>query len=191
MRFQIAIIRILAEVRPVTADQLSINVGMDTGQVENILDMFKKSGAEVAENGAIVGLILTTRPTPHRFVVNEQELFAWCALDTLFLPAYVGRLAQVISRCPVTRKEIHLLISPAGTQNTFPSSAVISVVTDPSKVPCSTAGADSELCSRMRFFYSRASAESWQKDHPETAILDLDEAFRVARVLIDQMKLTA
>ena len=42
---------------------------------------------------------LTIAPMPHRLRVNRRELYAWCAWDTLFLPALLDATLEVESTC--------------------------------------------------------------------------------------------
>ena len=53
-------------------------------------------------NAAFLGWELTLRPTPHGFNVDGKQLYTWCALDTLFFPAVIGRPARVESPCAAT-----------------------------------------------------------------------------------------
>jgi len=186
VRLQIQAIRALAEGHPVSAQRLSADLGLPVEQVEAIIRQLGSTGVEVDSEGRLVGVVLTLNPTPHRFRVKGNDLYAWCALDTLFLPAYLEETAQVESMCPVTGEVIHLTITPTGVASYSPGSTVISII-DPSKVSCSTRGPQSAVCSQMHFFYSREAAETWQVNHPGVIICSIDEAYRVAQISIDLM----
>ena len=65
------------------------------------------------ETGNVVGAALTTLPTPHRVSFGGSfgdsfggDLFAWCALDTLFIPGLLDQTADVESTCPVSNSPI-------------------------------------------------------------------------------------
>ncbi len=187
VRFQVQAIRALAEGHPVSAQRLGADLGLPVEQVAAIIGQLGSAGVEVDEEGCLVGVVLTLNPTPHRFRVKGKDLYAWCALDTLFLPAYLEETAQVESTCPVTGETIRLTITPMGVAEYNPASTVVSLV-DPSKVSCcSTRGPQSAVCSQMHFFRSREAAETWQIDHPGVVICTVEEAYRVAQVSIDLM----
>jgi alkylmercury lyase len=56
---------------------------------------------EVDQSGNVVGWGLTFIPTPHRFRMNGQQFYTWCALDALTYPALLRLPAGVESSCPV------------------------------------------------------------------------------------------
>ncbi len=186
VRLQVQAIRALAEGQPVSAQQLATDLGLPVEQVEAIIQQLGSAGVEVDSEGRLVGVVLTLNPTPHRFRVKGNDLYAWCALDTLFLPAYLEETAQVESTCPVTGEMIRLTITPTGVASYSPGSTVVSII-DPSKVSCSTRGPQSAVCSQMFFFHSREAAETWQIDHPGVVICTVEEAYRVAQISIDLM----
>ena len=55
---------------------------------------------------------LSLRDTVHRFTVAGVRLSAWCALDTLFLPAVLDQTATIASASPVTGGQVRLTVSP-------------------------------------------------------------------------------
>ncbi len=57
-----------------------------------------------------------------------KELYAWCSLDTLFIPGLLGEDAEISSTCPVSGDPIRLRVTPAGVQNFSPPDAVVSIV---------------------------------------------------------------
>ncbi|MFQ5569517.1 MAG: alkylmercury lyase MerB [Rhodothermales bacterium] len=187
VRFQVQAIRALAEGQPVSAQRLAADLGMPINQVEAIIGQLGASGVEVDGEGRLLGVVLTLNPTSHRFRVKGGDLYAWCALDTLFLPAYLEETAQVESTCPVTGETIRLTITPTGVTSYSPESTVVSIV-DPSKVSCcSTRGPQSAVCSQMHFFRSHEAAETWQTDHSGVVICTVEDAYRIAQISIDMM----
>jgi hypothetical protein len=46
------------------------------------------------------------------------------------------------------------------------------------------AGPDSAICTQMPLFASREVGERWQGDHPDVAIVDLDQAHEIARAYV-------
>lgn len=86
-RFQETILRLLAEGSPVPVETIASATGRAASEVERVLGA---GGAEMDEQGRLVGLGLTIRETPHRFTVGGRSLYTWCALDTLIFPGRPG-----------------------------------------------------------------------------------------------------
>ena len=61
-------------------------------------------------------------------ILDGSELYAWCALDTLFLPDLMGRSADVESTCPVTGQEIQLTVAPDHIESSNPDGIVVSII---------------------------------------------------------------
>ena len=118
---------LLADGQPISAEQLASVSTESTHQVAEILRQVRDDGAEFNERGELVGLVLTLNPTPHEFRVGGRDLFAWCALDTMFLPGLIGRRARVRSTCPVTGSTIELTVSPTGVADVDPPETVLTV----------------------------------------------------------------
>ena len=99
----VQIMRLLANGRPVSPEQLGEVCSLQQEDTVEIVRQFQTMGlAELDEKGKIVGMVLSLRPTAHRFHINGRELFTWCAVDTLFLPALLQQEADVESNCPTT-----------------------------------------------------------------------------------------
>ena len=79
------------------------------------------------EAGNIVGAALTTRETPHKVRVGGRDLYAWCALDTLFIPGLLGETADVESRCSSSGEPIRLTVSPDSIDACEPPGTWLSV----------------------------------------------------------------
>jgi alkylmercury lyase len=161
-------------------------VNMPVEQLEAIFEQFAARGGEFDEEGNLVGASLTLNPTPHHFRVKGNDLYAWCSLDTLFLPGLIGETAVIISTDPVSGEPIHLTITPHKVKEYCPSSTVLSISvpgiscrTETSTGPAT--GPQSETCSQMYFFTSRETAETWLKDSPGIAIFTVEEAWQLAK----------
>ena len=82
---------------------------------------------ELDDHGRVVafsGLSLT--PTGHRFTVGGRQLYAWCAWDTLFLPALLDQPAHVESSCPVTGAPVRLAVDQSGVRHVDPEDVGVS-----------------------------------------------------------------
>jgi alkylmercury lyase len=179
-----AVVRLLAEGRPVTLEALAIATGWSAEQVAGYVENTRRSGVEV-EDGAIVGLALTLRPTAHRFRVRGNDLYTWCGFDALFLPIVLREPAEVASTCPVTGAEIRLRVEADGKVSAaVPEAVVVGVVGEEVTSCCSVAGPGSAICTQMPFFADREAGERWLADHPGVAIVDLDQAGEIARAYV-------
>lgn len=187
-RFADTLLRLLSEGKPVSAERYAAVVNLSVGQIQEEFEQARVSGAEFDEDGNLIGNALTLKPTRHHFKVNGKQLYAWCSLDTLFLPGLIGKTAQVESTDPITGETISLTISSEGVSNLTPATAVSSIVVPGMTSNCESCvphqtGPESAVCSQMHYFASRASAERWLQDHPDVAVLTVHEAFELAKVV--------
>lgn len=168
------LVRLLAEGRPVSPEEIAAAAELPLARVESLLD---RGGAERDESGAVVGAGLTLRPTPHRFTVEGQELYTWCALDTLIFPALLGTTAHVESPCHATSRPVRVTVTPTEVQALDPASAVVSfLVADAGPIRHA-------FCDYVHFFSSAAAAEAWLEQHSGAVVQPVAEAFRIGRVL--------
>ncbi len=65
------------------------------------------------QQGRVVGFSgLTLRPTAHSLRVGDRQLYAWCAWDTLFLPALLDETAG--DPCSGRTTDADEAVRPAG-----------------------------------------------------------------------------
>jgi len=182
--FELAILRTLAEGRPVSPQQIAASTKLALNAVRGIFQSLREGGADFDAQGNLVGMVLTLIPTPHEFRVKDKQLYAWCALDTLFLPGLIGAPADIISTCPATGAEVRLTMTPEGIDSAHPTDAVLSVVVPGFSAACKPGqpgGAQGPVCSSMHFFRDRQAASTWLVAHPDLAMLALKEAWELAR----------
>ena len=184
MRVTDLMLQLLAEGQPVSPEDFSQAAGIPAAEVREFFTEYRESGGEFDEEGHLVGAALTLNPTPHQLIINGRTLFTWCALDALFVPGLIGMTAQVNSKCPVTRQEIRLTVTPVGVTNCDPETMLLSMTipgisckTDRSKT---WTGPESDTCSQIHFFATRAAAHEWLQDHPDVVIFTVEEAWRLA-----------
>lgn len=122
------LVRGIAEAGAVTPDEFSHNISLDPAEASELFSRLAAFGLESDETGRIVGAALTTKPTPHKIRIAGKRLFAWCALDTLFIPGLLGEVGEVESTCPVSQVPVRLTVTPEGVQVVDPPDAVLSVV---------------------------------------------------------------
>ena len=118
----------IAEGQPVSTTGFAQRTGLDAEAVDEIFSQMRNEGSEFNAEGALVGKVLTQIPTPHHFNLSGKELYAWCALDALFLAGLMGRTAQVESTCPATGQEIRLTVAPDHVESSNPDGIVLSII---------------------------------------------------------------
>jgi alkylmercury lyase len=143
-----------------------------------VLDQFPS--AEWDDQGRVVGLGLTLRPTPHRLELEGNALYAWCALDALLFPVLLGRQASIESPCRGTGDPMHIEVTPAGIEVVEPPSAVVSIV-----AARDLATFRRISCNNKHFFSSPEAASRWLERHPQATILPAEDAFRLGRLIAE------
>lgn len=123
-----SLVRGIAETGSVNPDEFARENQLDSKQASDLFASFAAMGFEFDADGKIVGAALTTRQTPHSVALEDKQLFAWCALDTLFIPGLLGETAEIESTCPVSITKIRLTVAPDGVTALEPAEAVISIV---------------------------------------------------------------
>ncbi len=169
---------LLARGKPASPEEIAAASGKSPEEVRATLDQFPS--AEWDEQGRVVGLGLTLRPTPHRLELEGSTLFAWCALDALLFPVLLGRPASVESPCRGTGEPVNIELTPAGIEQVEPPSAVVSIV-----AARDLATFRSVSCNSTHFFSSPEAASRWSEKHPEATILPAEDAFRLGRLIAE------
>ena len=176
-----ALLRLLSHGEPVTIAGLAAATGQATDAVQRAVAGW--SDTEYDLQGRIIGWGLTLRPTPHRFNIDSKHLYTWCALDTLFFPAVIGRPARVESQCAATGTPIRLTVDPTvGVSALAPSTAVVSIVTPEQMSSVRTA-----FCNPGRFFATPDAAREWQGKHSGMEVLSVIDAYRASRPLSEML----
>ena len=172
-----ALLRLLSDGEPVTIAELAAAAGRASDVVQRAVAGWNDT--EYDNQGRIIGWGLTLRPTPHRFEIDGKQLYTWCALDTLFFPAVIGRPARIESPCAATGIPIRLKIDPtAGVGAVDPPTAVVSIVT-----PEQMSSVRAAFCNPGRFFATPDAARDWQRRHPGMEVLSVVDAHRASRSL--------
>ena len=180
------LLHLLSEGKAVSAVRLAEQSGLSPEQVQALFDHFAAQGGEFDEKGNLVGAALTLNPTPHQLTIDGRRLYAWCSLDTFFIPGLIGKTAEVASTDPVTGDMIRLTVTPEGISEYDPVTTHLSIAVpglscriDGSSGP--ETGPESEACNQMHFFSSRESAEKWLQERSGIAVLTVEEAWQLAR----------
>lgn len=174
-------IRLLANGEPVPLEKLAAASGQPLADIKTALS--QQSSAEWDEAGRLVGLVLTLRPTSHRFSVDGHQLYGWCADDTLMFPVILGVPAHVESKCPQTGRAIRVELTPEAVKRVDPPEAVVSAVRPAGKL----ADVRSAACRHGHFFSSKSAAMDWAEKHPTGTLHSVPEAFRLDREVMHQL----
>ena len=184
-RLLIRVQRALAQGRPVSVEQAE-RFAAELGLAPDEADAFLRPLTERDADDNIVGAFaLSLNAHPHRFSVDGTHLSAWCAEDTLFLPALLERTATVESPSPVSGRPIRLRVGRNGVEEVAPEGAVVSIaVVDPTPADVSSVEAIwGAFCHHIFFFASRAEAEQWAAGRADIEIVPVAEGFELGRLV--------
>ncbi len=173
----VPLLRLLAGGEPVEVAALAGAAGRTVEEIRNRLAAVPDT--EYDEDGRIIGQGLTLRPTRHRFTVDGQELYTWCALDTLIFPTLLGRAARVESTSPSSGQSIRITVEPAGVTSVEPATAVVSLV-NPADMMSSIR---SSFCNQVHYFTSPEDARPWLEAHPGGEVLPVADAYQLGATL--------
>jgi alkylmercury lyase len=174
----LALLRELADGKPVAAEALARRAGTSTAEAVAALDRLPFVYRD--EDGRVVGFWgLSLAETPHRLRVEGRDLHTWCAWDTLFVPELLGMEAEVESSSPVSGAAVRLRVARDGARDVVPEGALVSML-----MPTEAFDRDAitSFCHFVHFFPSRADAEPWLDEHRQTFLLTVEEAFELGRL---------
>jgi alkylmercury lyase len=171
-RRALALYRLLGEGEPVRLEDLAERWGLPLEEVAARLEEWPVQRDEQGRIFALGGL--TLKPTTHALEVDGRTLYAWCALDTLFLPELLDHPARIRSTCPQTGEPISLTVDAESIHAVTPKSAVMSLH--------DTGGLDPKdaiatFCSFNHFFASEEAARVWTEGREGSFVTSLAEGF--------------
>ena len=176
----------LAAGKPVPLENVASVLAVSVGQLKKSLGEWVISALEYDEQGHVIAFGgLTLKPTPYRFEVAEKMLYTWCALDCLFIPRLINKSAKVESTCPVSKCLIRLLIEPDRIGQCNPDGAYISIV--PLGSCQLKVNVRDSFCCHVHFFDSHDTAHTWLLEHEDAFILPVNKAFKLAKIIADQL----
>jgi alkylmercury lyase len=174
----LALVRELARGKPVSTAALAATAGRDDAAVTAALTAWPSIQRD--ERRRVIAFSgLSLRPTGHRLHVDGRALYAWCAWDTLFLPAMLGRPARVRSRCPVTGTDVQLTVASDRVRASDPAPLAVSFPAPDAVCAHDITGS---FCCHVHFLAGAEAAERWRADHDGAVVLDLDDAFELGRM---------
>jgi alkylmercury lyase len=182
-RLVIRVMRTLAQGRPVSQAQVARIASAVNIEWEAAAQLLGKA-TERDASGQVTGILgLSLNESPHRLIIGGQQFSAWCAEDTLFLPAMLNQTVVVESQPPGSQARVRLVVSPERIEQVDPATVVLSmVVMEAQAKDVNTVEAIwSTFCHHIHFFSSREEAEHWSAGRTDIGILSLDEGFESGR----------
>lgn len=176
-RIAIGTYSLLAGGQAVTTDAIATEVGVPAARVEQALNswpgVYRDGEGRVA---GFWGLTIEPLDPEYRMEIDGKTTFAWCALDTLFIPQLMGKRVAVQASDPVTGEQVSLAVDGNGVRELTPPGAMVSMV-----VPDGPFGYDviESFCHKVLFFTSAESGSRWVAKHEGTTLLTVEEAFEV------------
>ena len=184
-RLLVWVMRTLAQGHPVAEERIN-RISTDLGVDPNKANHFLSQVAERDENGNVAGIMgMSLNKTSHRLNLNGTRLYAWCAMDTLFLPAMLDQTMTIESKSPVSRQIVRLTISPQKVEEFEPAGAVLSfVVVEPEEANMNSVESIwNTFCHHISFFASRKEAKQWADGRRDIEILPVEQAFELSKML--------
>jgi alkylmercury lyase len=176
------LLRLLADGEPVSIVELAAATGRTADDVQGALAAVPDT--EYDDAGRIIGQGLTLRPTRHHFEVDGQQLYTWCALDTLIFPQLLDRPVRIESAQRVGDTPVRISADATGVTSVEPATAVISLVN-----PDDLSQIRSAFCNQVHYFASPDEAGPWLERHPEATVIPVAAAFELATTLVKTMRM--
>ena len=181
----VAIHRLMADGVPATSEAIARASSTTADRVDESLASWP--GVYRDGEGQVVGFwghALAPLDPEYRLKVKDKTTYAWCALDTLFIPTLSGKTMGVEATDPVTGKPVSLVVDSNGARDVSPAGAVVSMV-----VPDGPFGYDviESFCHRVLFFASQESGWRWVADHEGTTLLSVSDAFELGREMSERV----
>lgn len=178
-RVAVQIYRLLGKGRPVSPEAIAQAIALPFDDIQKILNGF--TAVYYDEEGRVIGFGGLALPeTDHRFVVEGQTLYTWCAWDSLFIPQIMRRTAEVESICPVTGNKVRLTVTPEKVEKFEPAGAVMSFITPgAAKIREDVVH---HFCHYVHFFSSFEAGSKWISENEGTFVLSIEEAYHLGRI---------
>ena len=182
VHLSIATVRALTEGRPLSVELLSEAWGMPLDQTRQIFRAAKGRSIEVDDRDQLVGAAgLSLNETSHEMIIDGRSMYAWCAWDALFIPAYLDTPATVRSTDPANGDQITVEVAPTSIKSSKPDATVLSILVPSLDSPEGMqTGPGSARCSAMHFFTDEAIATKWVGDRTDLVILRPAQALDIA-----------
>ena len=175
----LATYRLLAGGKPVATEAIAGAVGVPAARVEAALEswpgVYRDDASRVA---GFWGVGIMPLDPEYSLQIDGKTSYAWCALDTLFIPPLIGKTVSVQATDPVNGQRVSLVVDGNGVREVTPPGAMVSML-----IPDGPFGYDviESFCHKVLFFTSEKSGRTWVAEHEGTTLLTVQEAFEVGR----------
>ena len=166
--------QLMLDGKPVSPDRIATHLGLTQDEVTVLL-----KGAELDQEGNVVGIGLSIVPTPHSYRIRNRQLYTWCAGDATFFPILHKSTAVIESPDPISGEKIRLTSTPEGVRDLDPVTAVVSWV--PGREGYENVR--TWLCNYTNFFTSAETASQYVAKHPGMLIVPVDQVFRIGQLI--------
>lgn len=182
-RAGLILLRELTRGSPVAVDDFARALGAQADTAERLVSASTLSPFILRDEDGLIGgfMGMSVTETPHRMTVGDQLLWTWCAYDTLFLPALIGRTVRVESHDPAGGQAIRLTVSPQRIETADPVAPLVSMVRPEAWDLTSATCAIASVCQHGFFHVSRETGEQWRSRRRQTILLSVEEAFEFGK----------
>lgn len=164
----------IASGRIPTLDEAAKRIGMGPDQARRVADEAVRRGLLTLDGGRITGSRgLSAVPTSYQVRMGDHDLFTWCALDAVGIPASLGKDARIKATLLDGTAPVVVEIQEGRVKSSHPSDLRIAL---PS--PTLDRSVRETLCPRIGFH----SADN-VPGHDDISVLTLDEAAELGRKL--------
>ena len=181
-----AIYRLMSRGEPVEPIAVAASVGgVSADQVNERLNSWP--GVFRDDSGRVVGFwgqAIDKLDPEYRLVADGNTTYAWCALDTLFIPGIIGKAFRVEASDPISGEAVSVVVDGDGVREVTPAGALVSML-----IPDGAFGYDviESFCHRVLFFASNQTGARWIARHKGATLLSVTEAFELGRVLTERV----
>lgn len=181
-----AIYRLMSSGEPVEPAAVAESVSeVSVDQVKERLNSWP--GVFRDESGRVVGFwgqAIDKLDPEYRLVRDDNTTYAWCALDTLFIPGILGKAVRVEASDPISGEAISVVVDAHGPREVTPTSARVSML-----IPDGPFGYDviESFCHLVLFFASDQTGATWIAKHKGATLLSVEQAFELGRVLTERV----
>ncbi len=176
-RMVVTMFRLLAKGQPVSPARFADALQIPVEVVRKIVDTVPAGALDRDDDGNVVAFSgLTLKETDHRMEIDGKVLYGWCAFDTLFLSALLGKSAEITSKEPVSGETIQFKFGPGGYEGS--SEVVMSLLDAPPEEMRNNVRA--AFCHNVHFFANTDSAARYAQDHADLAVVPISDAVALA-----------
>ena len=165
--------QLLLDGKPVSPERIAAYLGLTEEEVADLL-----KGAELDQEGNLVGLGLSIVPTPHAYRIHGRQFYVWCAADAIMFPIFHKTHAVIESPDPISGEKVRLVGTPEGAMEIEPSTAVVSWVPRTESLE----NIRTWFCNYTNFFTSVETASQYVAKHPGLIIVPVDEVFQMGKL---------